>query len=295
MSRIKTLLRNINYLMKHSLWDQREEDIVYLTNKILDDGIYEYGLTETRDCLKILSKTESLNMIKNSPRSFVRTGDGEIKLMLGMDQPFQRYEKEIDDILRKLLKEPREDIYVGINRGYFQALDNKSDDEKRYYRRMAYEWRKFYKANCNKKSVYIDAAFTSCDLEQNGTNEADIYYEEIKKIFENKKLAIVSGIGILEKLENDIFENAECVIKIDAPRINAWDEHTRIIQEINKKVPKNYVIIFILGMAGKAMIPQLTDQGYMCWDVGHLAKYYDENKKKTVFTKEERANFFAPD
>lgn len=43
------------------------------------------------------------------------------------------------------------------------------------------------------------------------------------------------------------------------------------------------------------MIPQLTDQGYMCWDVGHLAKYYDENKKKTVFTKEERANFFAPD
>ena len=64
-------------------------------------------------------------MIKNSPRSFVRTGDGEIKLMLGMDQPFQRYEKEIDDILRKLLKEQREDIYVGINRGYFQALDNK--------------------------------------------------------------------------------------------------------------------------------------------------------------------------
>ena len=105
----------------------------------------------------------------------------------------------------------------------------------------------------------------------------------------------MSGIGILEKLEIDIFENAECVIKIDAPRINAWDEHTQIIQEINKKVPKNYVIIFILGMAGKAMIPQLTDQGYMCWDVGHLAKYYDENKKKTVFTKEERAKFFAPD
>lgn len=41
--------------------------------------------------------------------------------MLGMDQPFQRYEKEIDDILRKLLKEPREDIYVGINRRLFSS------------------------------------------------------------------------------------------------------------------------------------------------------------------------------
>ena len=35
-------MRNINYLTKHSLWDQREEDIVYLANKILDDVQYEY-------------------------------------------------------------------------------------------------------------------------------------------------------------------------------------------------------------------------------------------------------------
>lgn len=55
---------------------------------------------------------------------------------------------------------------------------------------MAYEWRKFYKANCNKKSVYIDAAFTSCDLEKNGTNEADIYYEEIKKYLRTKNLQL---------------------------------------------------------------------------------------------------------
>ena len=53
MGRIKNLIRNINYLTKHSLWDQREEDIVYLTDKILDDGFYEYELLNRDDAEKI--------------------------------------------------------------------------------------------------------------------------------------------------------------------------------------------------------------------------------------------------
>ena len=46
MGKIKNLLRNLNYLSKNSLWDQREKDIVYLTNKILDDVQYEYDLID---------------------------------------------------------------------------------------------------------------------------------------------------------------------------------------------------------------------------------------------------------
>ena len=60
--RIKNLVRNINYLTKHSLWDQREEDIVYLTEKILNDGIYEYGISDIEEIIPhILTKEESLD------------------------------------------------------------------------------------------------------------------------------------------------------------------------------------------------------------------------------------------
>ncbi len=295
MGRIKNLIRNINYLTKHSLWDQREEDIVYLTDKILDDGFYEYELLNRDDKLNILSKMQTLQLIKSSPKSFIRTGDGEIKLMMGYDQPFQKYEKEIAEILKRTLTESRDDLYVGINSGYFIPLYNKSDNDKRFYRRMAYDYRKFYYSYCNKNTTYIDATFTSVDLEYNGTEESDNYFGKLKSLFNNKKLAIVSGKGIIESLQYNIFSEADDIIRIDAPKINAWDEHENIIKTIHKMVSKEYIIVFILGMAGKAMIPELTDSGYMCWDVGHLARYYDENKKKTVFSREERARLYAPE
>ena len=48
-------------------------------------------------------------------------------------------------------------------------------------------------------------------------------------------------------------------------------------------------------MAGKAMVPELTDCGYMCWDVGHLAKYYNAYMQGNVMTEDEIKAFYAPD
>ena len=94
LDRIKNLVRNINYLTKHSLWEQREEDIVFLTNKILDDGVYEYGLDLTGyEKLNILDLWDSIEYIAKTNKSFVRFGDGEINLMKGISQPFQEYDK----------------------------------------------------------------------------------------------------------------------------------------------------------------------------------------------------------
>ena len=64
MGKIKNLLRNLNYLSKNSLWDQREKDIVYLTNKILDDVQYEYDLIDGGTVKpKILDGEKSLDLI----------------------------------------------------------------------------------------------------------------------------------------------------------------------------------------------------------------------------------------
>ena len=67
MGRLRNFLRNLNYLTKHSLLDQREEDIVYLTNKILDDVQYEYKIFNAGTKKPhILDEEESLDMILSS-------------------------------------------------------------------------------------------------------------------------------------------------------------------------------------------------------------------------------------
>ncbi len=294
MGRLKNLIRNVNYLSKHSLWEQREEDIVYLTNKILSDGIYEYGIDvpgEKR--LNILTRSESQELILNNPdRSFVRTGDGEVKMMMGMDQPFQRYEPEIARRLIELLKAEQENIYVGLNRNYYVPLSNQSSY---YYRRNAYDFRTFYAQHCNTKMRYIDATVTTCQIGGGRNSYVDAYMERWREHFRNRDIVVVCGKGILDGMKYDVFEYAGSKKVLDAPKRHAWDEHDSIISRIEREVSKEQVLVFILGMGGKAMIPELVDKGYVCWDVGHMAKYYNSYMLETPVTKESIANFYAPD
>ena len=295
MGRLKNLVRNINYLSKHSLWDQREEDIVYLTEKILDDGLYEYGIElPNKKSIKILTQEETLSLIEQQPKSFVRTGDGEIGLILGNNQPFQKYEKEIADILKRLLNTKRNDIYVGINRNYYISLGD-ADIYSKFYRRKAYDLRNIYKKYLNFDNVYIDATFTSYELDQQKNEKIDSIYERWKRLFKDKNIVIVCGNGILNGYKYDVFELAKNKVYINAPRKDAWDEKERIIQHIKRNNPKDCIVVFILGMAGKAMIPELTDCGYMCWDVGHLAKYYNAYMQGKIMTEDEIKAFYAPD
>lgn len=295
MRRIKTLVRNITYLMKYSLWDQREEDIVYLTNKILDDGIYEYGLDlPAYRKLKILEKNDSIDVILQSNKSFVRMGDGEIRIMQGIDQPFQQYEPVIEDTLVELLKNQRADILVGINRGYYiPHFHAKRED---YNRRFAYDFREYLDEYCNYDSTYIDGACTfNYTLGYSDDEITHMFWNKWKKAFKGKKLVIICGERIVEEMVYNIFEEAESIKYIYGPRKNAWDKHDEIIKKIEKESKEN-LLIFILGMAGKAMIPEVTDMGYTAWDIGHLAKGYNAYMTgMDGHDAENVANFFAPD
>lgn len=294
MGRIRNLVRNINYLMKHSLWDQREEDIVYLTNKILNDGKYEFNIKTNSDIqLNILDPQQSLLSIKNNSKSFVRTSDGEIKLMMGMDQPFQRYEQEIANRLISLLEHPRDDIYVGINRNYFIPLMPLENPP--YYRRNAYDFRLFYLKHCNAKTVYIDATFTSYRIGSQKTPELQKFFNQWMELFADEDIVVVCGSGILDKLNHDVFQLAASKKLIEGPKRNAWDAHDDLIYKIKNTASKEQKLVFILGMAGKAMIPELAELGYTCWDVGHLAKYYNAYMTELPGTTENIADFYAPD
>lgn len=67
------------------------------------------------------------------------------------------------------------------------------------------------------------------------------------------------------------------------------------MKEIQEQKVDNPIIVFILGMAGKVMAAELAEQGYTCWDVGHLAKYYDAFMKGMEGTEDNIRKFYAPD
>ena len=292
MGRIKNLIRNINYLSKHSLWDQRENDIVYLSKKILDDAQVEFGLKPDDNEIRILGVEESVELVKKSNKSFVRFNDGEINLMKGCNQPFQKYDEELVRCLYEILETNDDNLIVGLNRDYYVPLYN--SDSIDYYRRYAYDFRKFFGEHCLKDRNYIDASFTFYRF-GDYSSDAEKFWEKWKEMFRGRKLAIICGEGILDKLQFDIFDLCSERIYIYGPKRHAWSKHKEIIAEIVEKVSKETTLVFILGMAGKAMIPETTKLGYVSWDIGHLAKGYDAYMRKILPTQEFINDFFAPD
>lgn len=294
IKRIKNIIRNMNYLSKHSLWDDHEEMIVYITNKILDDVSYEYNIDYPgKKKLQILDTDETLSLIEKGKNSFIRTGDGEIKLMMGYDHPFQKYNKKIADILINALEQPRNNLLIGINRNYFIPLIPKENPK--FYRRNAYELRNFYLKHCKESVTYIDASCIGFRAYNGSKNELIKHYERWRNLFKNRDIVIVCGEGILDSFEYDVFELAKSKEFIYGPKTNAWSQHDYLIDKILNTVAKNKVLVFILGQAGKAMMVELSDMGYKCWDVGHLAKYYNAIMTNMEWNEKNISKFYAPD
>lgn len=294
IKRIKNLVRNLNYLTKHSLWDQREEDIVFLSDKILDDAVFQFGI-ETDNWKKpfIYDTDESLDIIINSGKSFIRTSDGEIKIILGISQPFQKYEKEIADGLIEVLSNSDENLIVAINRYYF--VPNFERFYSKYYQRNAFDFRSVYRKYLNPNVQYIDSCVTGWNLEEKIDEKSIVRMEKWYHSFEGKDLVIVVGKGVLEKYEYDIFALAKSKQFIFGPKRNGWDSHEYIVSQIESDISKDKLIVFIFGMAGKVMNYELTKKGYVCWDVGHLPKYWNVYKSSKKMSRKDIDKFYAPD
>ncbi|MCI9388156.1 MAG: DUF1792 domain-containing protein [Lachnospiraceae bacterium] len=293
---LKTFLRNINYLTKVSLYDHEMEKDFYLTDKIIEDCVYEFD--EDKKLfrhLSILDEYQSVELILKNPKSFCRFGDGEIKLMLGNDQPFQKYDPILARKLKDILEKKRQDLYVGINRGYFHSPVTIPYENRQYYRLHAYEFRHFFLEHCDSGNIYLDAGFTGryFGREDNGLTKA--YVGSICDLFTDRDIVLVSGKGVYEKLRYDVFHKARSKSVIHGPNKHAYAEYDNILRKICNTVSKDQLVVLILGMAAKAMVRDLTDCGYMAWDVGHMAKYYDAYMSKLPYTKKNIADFFAPD
>lgn len=290
MNYLINLIKNIKFLCEHNLRQQREDDIVYLTNKILNDGIIEYGLQlPGYNNEHVLNKFDSIRKVLQSAKSFVRLGDGEIGIMQGVDQPFQKYDPEIQTVLLDLLKGKYPNILVGLNNNYYTPgyLLNSP-----YDRRHDYDFRTFFNKYSDKNMTYIDGACTFYFPQNERSKRHEEFWNLWVEAFRDKNIVIICGDGILDKLHYDVFKNAASKEFIYGPRRHAWDCHHEIIEKINKNVSKDKLLIFILGMAGKAMIPELSKEGYLCWDIGHLAKSYDVYMSNTTF---DPVKFYAPD
>ncbi len=292
----KRLARNFYYILKYDL-EHHEQDIVY---QIKDEVIEECSL-ELADYdkyvkkIQVLNSEQSIQMLKDYPKSFTRYGDGEIHIMQGKDQPFQNYDPVLAQRMKQILATRREDIYVGINQAYYVSPNEFAERNKRFYRINATGYRRFFAQFCNSEGIYLDAACFGAYFRYGDDFDYDAHYNRIKALFKDKKIAIISGEGVLEKLQHSVFDEAKEQMVIHGPRIHAFSVYDELLEKIEKEVPKDFLVCAVLGQTATVLAYDLTDRGYMCWDVGHIAKDYDAYMKKTEKSQKNMDAFWDPD
>lgn len=290
------LKNNLVFLMQNDL-QQRELDQRYqIKDELIEECVCEFEEYKSKyEQLNVLDSVSTINILMSYPKSFTRYGDGEIHIMQGKDQPFQKYDPLLAEKMKHILGTKREDVYVGLNQAYFQSPQNFTERNRKFYRLYGTGYRRFFTEHCVKDSVYLDASCFGAYYRFGDEYDFEGHYDRIKQLFADKKIAIISGEGVIEKLEYDVFERATDKMILHGPRIHAFSEYDSLLKKINETIPKDYLVCIILGQTATVLVPDLTDMGYMAWDVGHVAKDYDAYMKKTEKTQQNMDDFWAPD
>ena len=116
-----------------------------------------------------------------------------------------------------------------------------------------------------------------------------------RQVWENKKVLLVCGDRVISGLKHNILDNASEIKTIFGPTIDAYSEYDDLLSAIIENTSKDWLIIFALGPAGKALAYELYKKGYRVLDLGHTFKDYDTYKSNIKMDKKEVMKFMSPD
>ena len=237
---------------------------------------------------------ETIRKLAEHPKSFCRFGDGEFTLMMGGSIGFQKYDPKLALALWEVFCEADDNLYIGVPYQQFEAPERFNPWIREFYYTSGRWVRKFlHRYLPRNREEYIDTGFnqvyqTYLDM------DFSKYYEQVKRLFLGKKITVIAGEGILEKLTYDIFEYADETEYLFGPKSNAFEEYASL-REGALQTEKDRLVCVILGPCSKVLVRDMTKAGYMTWDIGHLAKDYDAYRRRFGRTREDIAGFYAPD
>lgn len=285
--KLKTLLKNLRFLSSIDFQDEYFERFL-----LKNDAEIKYTI-DSFCCPNILDAEQSISKLKEFPKSFTRFGDGELTILTGKSIPFQKYDPKLQNYLDILIKNQRDDIYVGLPFFYYHPSADLVPQIKRFVSLKGREYRKIIDAFASKDKMYLDTAITQ--MYQTYSNyEFSSFFNEVINLFDNREVSLVIGEGLFSSYKYNIFCKAKDLEIIEAPKKDAFDEFEQIIEEIKKR-PRNRLICIVLGPTAKALTYELTNIGYIVWDIGHLLKDYNYFMSGTPRNVETITKFYSPD
>lgn len=224
---------------------------------------------------KMGDTSEAIDKIVNEKCSMIRLGDGEFEQIRGKERaPFQKYDIDIAEKLKKIIKSNNERLLIAIANNY-GSLEEYSESVAYGIRKyMTKEVRDFHYTLLDKNRIYYDAYMFKGYMPYKNKELSEQRFSMMKKIWKDQDIVIVEGKYTRTGACNDLLAGAKSIERIIAPTKNASEVYNKLLQE-TLKINKEKLILIVLGPAGKCLAYDLFNEGYQVVDIGQIDMDYE--------------------
>ena len=241
----------------------------------------------------IRNNFETIEALIKYPKSIIRFGDGEFSLIENNDIPFQDASNILSEKLQEILNNKDENLLIGLPYEWYKSNVCVRSSIRTFLYSWVPQWlKRMNKYLKNNKTYYsatisqVYAMYEKYDFEK--------HFHMLKQIWNDKKITIITGDRVFNKITNNIFSNAKEIDYIYGPTKNAFVKYEELKNKL-LKLSKDQILIFAIGPAGKVLAYECFKNGYRVLDIGHAIKDYDTYKKNNIMDEKEIIKFFSPD
>ncbi|QOJ30189.1 MAG: DUF1792 domain-containing protein [Ignavibacteriales bacterium] len=223
---------------------------------------------------QVASIDETLDNLIHYKSSIARFGDGEFLYMVDkLNLPFQSYNERLSEILKLALSSNISGLLIGLPSGY-HSLNNLTFKSKIVWRsHIAWTYPRVSKLLKPGKR-YFNASFTRFYIEVKDKSRSEQYINKIRKIWNNLDVLLIEGEKSRLGVGNNLFNNANSVSRILAPKHDAFDRFDELFAAA-MKYGQNKITLLALGPTATALAYSLALNGRRAIDVGNVDIEYE--------------------
>lgn len=164
---------------------------------------------------------------------------------------------------------------IGIPRVFGKHdLDFRTSRSKQWWSTYLINYRRQWYKHLNFKNIYGSGFFTRNYIAVEDKSNSKEYFDNVKKIWNNREVILIEGKYSRLGVGNDLFDNVKSLKRILCPNENAFDKYCEILNEA-KKQDKTKLILIALGPTATILAYDLHKLGYQTVDIGHIDIEYE--------------------
>lgn len=229
--------------------------------------------------IKPINKT--LDYVLKHHSSVARFGDGELDLICGRDIPYQHYDFDLVERLKRLLFRQSTPELVTCYSDVFEHLERYTPAAQAFWQTNREQHAAIYQLMGQTADWYGSTFISRPYMDMADKSLAAGYFAQLDQLWADKDVLIVEGRLSQSGVGNDLFASAKSVQRIIGPSRDAFSRFADLVDAI-KEHGQDKLILLMLGPTAKAIVGELADWGPQLIDIGHLDSEYEWFQRKAT-------------